>query len=106
MSLSISLPNWFSNVTSAGTPQPLLALTDINKLVKGAATVLLTAQKNKTTANTGNVYLGNKAAQSQVLAPGQSLAIEVLAGEQLSLPDIFIDAANNGDGVSCLIKHS
>lgn len=106
MSLPIALPNGFSNVATAGTAVPLLALTDINKLVKGAATVLLTARKNKTTANTGEVYIGNKAAQSQVLAAGQSLAIEVRAGEELSLSDIFIDAATSGDGVSYLIKRS
>lgn len=106
MSLSISLPNGFTNVTVSGTLVPLLALTDGNKLVKGAATVLLTARKSKTTVNTGDVYVGNKGAQSQVLSPGQSLAIEIRAGEQLSLPDIFIDAANSGDGVSYLIKRS
>ncbi|MEP6672354.1 MAG: hypothetical protein ABJF10_24530 [Chthoniobacter sp.] len=106
MSLSISLPNGFTNVTTAGTAVPLLARTDINKLVKGVATVLLTARKNKTTANTGDVYIGNKGAQSQVLSPGQSLAIDVRAGEELSLPDIFLDAATNGDGVIYLIKKS
>jgi hypothetical protein len=106
MSLSISLPNGFANVTSAGTPQPLLALDDLNKLLKGAATLLLTARQNKTTVNTGDVYVGGRAAQSQVLSPGQLLAIEVLAGEELSLAEIFLDAANNGDGVSYLIKRS
>jgi hypothetical protein len=106
MSLSISLPNGFTNVTSAGTPQPLLALTDLNKLVKGAATLLLTARQSKTTTNIGDVYVGSRAGQSQVLSPGQALAIDVLAGEELSLAEIFLDAANSGDGVSYLIKRS
>jgi len=106
MSLSIALPNGFTNVTTAGTAVPLLALNDLNRLVKGAATVLLTARQNKTTANTGDVYVGSRAAQSQVLSPGQALAIEVLAGEELSLAAIFLDAANSGDGVSYLIKRS
>lgn len=104
MSLSIALPNGFTNVATAGTAVPLFASDDENRHLTGRATLLLTARQNKTTANTGDVYVGNRNAQNQVLSAGQSLSLEVYPGEELRLCDIFIDAANSGDGVSWLIK--
>jgi len=104
MSLSIALPNGFTNVTTAGTAVPLFSGSDPARYLLGRATLLLTARKNKTTANTGDVYVGNREVQSQVLSPGQSLSFEVHPGEKLDLSQIYIDAATNGDGVSWLIK--
>jgi hypothetical protein len=98
LSICISTPAYI-NVTTAGTPVPLGA-----GVVTGAASILITARQNKTTANTGDIYLGDRAAQNQVLEAGQALAIELDDNEKLDLANLRLDAANNGDGVSLLIK--
>lgn len=103
----ITLPNFFKNVTAAGTPEPLVATTatDLRKIM-GPARVRITARKNKTTANTGAVYIGGRNAQSEVLLAQERWEFSVKKEQTLDLHEIFIDAATNGDGVSVTILQS
>lgn len=62
----------------------------------------LTAQKSRTTANTGNVWIGFSATndtQLRLLTPGDSVTYVAVDGKKINLAAIFIDVATNGDGV-------
>jgi hypothetical protein len=101
---NINLSSFFTAVTTAGTPVPLLAKTDRGRHVRGPAALLITARKDKTTANTGNVYFGGRSTQNEVLEPGERISLEVGPGEEINLSEVFVDAANNGDGVGVTIS--
>lgn len=85
-------------VASAGTPEPLVGVST------KVESVLLFAQKAVGTANTGNVYVGFSAtpgANLSVLGTATMLGkiFEAPAGKKIDLHDIYVDAANSGDGV-------
>ncbi len=102
----ITLPNFYTNVATAGTAVPLLAVDAPGLKVRGPASILITARKDKTTANTGNIYVGGRLAQSEVLEPGDRFVLDVGETEEISLNDLFIDAATNGDGAAVTVKQS
>lgn len=84
-------------VAAAGTPVKLVATTTL------VDSVTIQAQKNVTTANTGNIYVGFSSTGGQnyiVLAPGQSTSIQAPAGKKVDLSLIYIDAATNADAVA------
>jgi len=84
-------------VAAAGTAVQLTATTTLVRSVE------IHARKNKTTANTGDVYVGfagGSGNQNRVLAPGDPFTITAIDEEMIDLSQIWIDAANNGDAVT------
>lgn len=83
-------------VTAAGTAE---RLTSAN-LVRS---VELHARKNRTTANTGNIYVGvegGSGLQYRVVEPGESFTISAGEDEVFDLSGIWIDAATSADAVT------
>lgn len=65
--------------------------------------VLFQARKNKTTANTGAVYLGFSATAANnhyVLAAGAEREFVAPPGTKLNLKDFYVDAATAADAVN------
>lgn len=84
-------------VTSAGTPVTLVAVQTLVDCVE------IHARKSKTTANTGNIYIGwssSAASNVRVLAPGDSVSFSAPAGKKIDLQTIYIDAATSADAVT------
>lgn len=65
--------------------------------------IIIAQQSLDRAANTGAVYIGNSAAhQSITLQPGDTWSIEADTGGKRDLGSWYVNAANNGDGVSIL----
>lgn len=83
-------------VTTAGTP---VALAATSTLVE---TVEIIAMKNRTTANTGNIYIGFTAGvgtQLRVMIPGEVWQLTAPPGKKLDLAGVYIDAVTSADAV-------
>lgn len=83
-------------VATAGTPVQLVTASTL------VETVEIHARKDKTTANTGNIYVGfvsGAGNQLRVLVPGESWKWTAAAGKKIQLNSIWIDAATNADAV-------
>lgn len=83
-------------IAAAGTAERLV---DTSTLVDS---VEIHARKNRTTANTGAVYIGFTNAsggQLRVLLAGEKVEYRAPAGKKIDLMDIWVDAATNDDGV-------
>ena len=102
----VTLDNFYTTIAVAGTAVAILARDATNRRVIGPASILITARKSKAAANTGNVYVGNRKGQSEVLEPGDRLVIDVDRTEEVDLSDVFVDAATDGDGVAVTVKQS
>lgn len=85
-------------VPTAGTPVQVSA-TNVY-----VAEIEFHARKNKTTVNTGAVYIGPSNAPLRVLLPGEVWKVsESYTGnynKRLNLADWWVDAATNGDAVT------
>lgn len=62
--------------------------------------VLIYGQKAKGSANTGIVYVGFGNLPAQPIAVGGSLSISIDPANGMSMADIWVDAATNGDGIT------
>lgn len=83
-------------VTAAGTQERLVAAST-------KASVLILQAKLVDAANSGSAYWGDSTCQYSVkeaneLSPGESCEIRAQPGECFDLYNIYVDAANNGDG--------
>ena len=84
----------YKTVAASGTPEALGS-----GLVES---VTITGQKNRTTANTGSVWIGFSSVndtQLRLLVPGDSISYTAPDGKKIDLSGIFVDVATNGDGV-------
>lgn len=102
-----------SVVPAANASTTAATLTQANKTVAATGTpeaigtglvesIVIKVLKGRTTANTGNVFIGFSATndtQLYTLAPGEELALAAPDGKKLDLSGIYIDVATNGDGV-------
>jgi hypothetical protein len=84
-------------VGSAGTPERLVASSTLVESVE------IFARKGKTTANTGNIYVGfssSAASNTRVLEPGETWQLTAPAGKKIDLNLIYVDAATTADAVT------
>lgn len=84
-------------VAAAGTAVTLATTT-----VEAQAVLIVAAKAAG--ANTGNVYLGNSSVdktspQQFTLEPGDSLTLPIGGDQFVNLYELYLDAANNDDGV-------
>lgn len=89
-----TLAQAYKTVTASGVPEAVGS-----GLVES---VLFTARKNRTTANTGDVFIGfspTNDTQLRQLSPGESVSYTAPEGKKINLAGIYIDVATNGDGV-------
>lgn len=96
---STALLTGVATVTAAGTPVPLVD-SETPVLVDR---VILQARKNKTTANTGAVYVGtsDEAADNfLVLLAGDRQELVASNGKKIDLASLYVDAATNDDAVN------
>lgn len=80
-------------VAAAGTANP------VGNKGQRFGSVEFTASKGKGVANTGNVYIGFSNLPQKLLAPGDVWSISVDPANNMTLADVWIDAATTGDQV-------
>ena len=99
MSINLGPKTGSKTVTTAGTAEALSSTTMIVSLVDIVA-------KKATGDNTGSVYIGDSTVdkdsnQTIELVPGGTFDTRSMAGgHQIDLSKLYIDADNNGDGVT------
>lgn len=81
-------------VAAAGTPVPA------GPAGQKFGSVIFHGQKAKGSANTGIVYVGFGNLPAIPIAVGASLSISVDPANQMSMADVWVDAASNGDGIT------
>jgi hypothetical protein len=88
--------------TSAGFPARLYVASLQTHSIK------ITARRNVSTANTGNVYIqfsdDNTEQNKETLAPGDVRIFTAAPGKYIDPFDIYVDVATTGDGVICTFE--
>lgn len=88
-------------VAATGTPEAIKAISASNSDCQFES-VELTARISRSTANTGNIWIGGtstNSSQLRQLIPGERLVLSAPAGKKIDLRYVYVDVETNGDGV-------
>lgn len=84
-------------VASSGTPEAIYSSS------LAVQSIEIIAQKDQNSANTGTIWVGwtsTNGAPRRPMAAGDTWSIAAPFGSKLDLGAIYVDVANNGDGVT------